>query len=226
MLWAKAGEIKAPHLGALLTKLKDDVSVDFEWTDSNAYAGVTKRAQMKDALKAIFENDKTFTASTRHVIDTDAEFADARARLRAGSCTSEKRCAVATVTPKTYLVDGTGPDVTFAVHEDGRDVVYTRGGVTRAVQALPCDTNNQNACDHAFDVGPDGTLRAGSISQIPPLNFLVHGTDTNYLVPNSLSSRDPDMCTTRYCEKHNGASCPSHLCARDKERCVPRTPST
>ena len=177
---------------------------------------------MKNALMNMFDTDATFRETVTQAVDSDAEFAERRNAVVGGSCTTQGRCKVATVTPQTKIFDGKNNDVVFTILDDDTTVTYaTPSGLIREVQAVKCTPSVQEMCDRATEV-EGTTLRAGVTPVSSTYRIRAPDTMSEFVVMNNISARDTSRCDARLCEL-NQNSCPASSCTLDEEkRCVPK----
>ena len=215
VLWERVRNVDANDLRGLLSSIQTDIG-DVSWTPEIAATvyDTSTRASMKNALMWLFDMDDTFRASIESTIDTDAEFASARRSLTSGACRTG-RCEV-TAMPRTRIFDGS-TDVAFSV-ADGT-VMYTRNGVTRTVESVPCGDVADSVCDMAVPI--QGTLLRPMDTVAATYRLTDPDTSNEFAVMNRLSVTDPSTCPKRICELNSDA-CPSTMCRLDDtKRCVP-----
>jgi hypothetical protein len=224
MLLARTRELNidmSKGLKHFVRALQTTLSSDLEWTPERATAleGFSRtKAGVKSSVKTLLDTDATFRDSVRTMIQDDPDFSALRESARTGSCTTQGRCASATVVPTTRLYDGTNP-VSFSLLDDR--VVYTRNGVVREAEAIRCA--GTQTCDLVSEVveGGDSISLAGRpLAAAYRLRFA--GADSEYMVMNNVNVTNETECSARLCE-HNAASCPSTMCQlTDEKKCVPR----
>lgn len=226
MLLAKTRELNidmSRGLSNFMKALRDTLSQDLKWTDTNAQAlerDSRTESGVKSSIGILLDTDSTFRNSVRSMIEGDPDFSGLRESARSGSCTTQGRCIAATVVPTSRVYDGSN-DVTFSMLDDR--VMYTRNGLVREANAVKCIGEQKSRCNAVSDVieGRDSiTLSGEPVSSAYRLRFA--GVDSEYMVVNNVHARDDTDCPIRLCE-HNTGSCPSDICQlTDEKRCVPK----
>ena len=224
MLLAKTRELNidmSKGLKHFVQALQTTLSSDLEWTPARAKAleGSSRtEAGVKSSVKTLLDTDATFRDSVRTMIQDDPDFSALRESARTGSCTTQGKCASATVVPTTRLYDGTIP-VSFSLLDDR--VVYTRNGVVREAEAIRCaDTQKCDLVSEVVEGGDSISLAGRPLAAAYRLRFA--GADSEYMVMNNVAARNDAECGVRLCE-HNADVCPSSMCSlTDDGTCVPR----
>lgn len=222
--WNHVRDHRTDTFGSFLAHIRNDLNLRWGAASSSQHRHVHTRAQMKRTLMQMYDTDDVFRASVERAVDTDADFARTRREMAMGVCGTGGKCASTRTAPTERLFDAKGgQNVTFAVMEEDKGVVYTRNGVTREAHAIRCDASNRELCDAAYDLGDDPVLTRGRTPVTT--TYKIRGDGSEFVVMNHLSVRGSDAtrCTPRLCElNHN--TCPSTECTIDADKnCVPRT---